>query len=206
MCVDYRGFNKVTIMNRNPLPLMYELRHRVGGSTIFTKLNLKSGYNLIWIKESDEEKTVFRMRYGHFEYLVMSFGLATELATFQNIMNEILNDMIDFGVVIYMDDILIYSENEANHIALVKRVLSRLLEQKLAIAPDKCEWQKSRIDSLGYIISANSVEMDQEKIKTVLGWDAPETIKDIQSFLGFANFYWRCIEGYSALTRPLTDL
>ena len=114
--------------------------------------------------------------------------------------------MIDLGVVIYLDDILIYSENEADHIALVKRVLSRLQEYKLAIAPEKCEWHKFKVNFLGYIISADGVEMDQEKIKTVLEWDAPETVKDIQSFLGFANFYRRFIEGYSKLTRPLTDL
>ena len=120
--------------------------------------------------------------------------------------NEIFKDMIDLGVVIYLDDILIYSENEADHIALVKRVLSRLQEHKLAIAPEKCEWHKSRVNFLGYIISADGVEMDQEKIKTVLKWDAPETVKDIQSFLGFANFYRRFIEGYSKLTRPLTNL
>ena len=114
--------------------------------------------------------------------------------------------MIDLGVVIYLDDILIYSENKADHIALVKRVLTRLLEHKLAIAPEKCEWHKCKVNFLGYIISTDGVEMDQEKIKTVLEWDAPETVKDIQSFLGFANFYRRFIEGYSKLTRPLTDL
>ena len=185
---------------------MNELRDRVGGSTIFTKLDLKSGYNLIRIKEGDEWKTAFHTRYGHFEYLVMPFGLANAPATFQNMMNVIFKDMIDLGVVIYLDDILIYSENEAEHIALVKRVLSRLQEHKLVIAPEKCEWHKSRVNFLGYIISADGVEMDQEKIKTVLEWDAPETVKDIQSFLGFANFYRRFIDGYSKITCPLTDL
>ena len=145
------------------------------------------------------------MHYGHFEYLVMPFGLANVPAMFQNMKNEIIKDMIDLGVIIYFEDILIYSENEMDHIALVKQVLSRLQEHKLAIAPEKCEWHKSKVNVLGYIISAEGVEMDQEKIKTVLEWDAPETEKDIQSFLGFANFYWRSIEGYSKLTRPLTN-
>ena len=184
---------------------MNELCDHVSGSTIFTKLDFKSGYNLIRIKEGDEWKTAFRTRYGHFEYLVMPFGLANAPATFQKMMNEIFMDMIDFGVVIYLDDILIYSKNEADHIALVKQVRSRLQEHKLAIAPEKCEWHKSRVNFLGYIISADGVEMDQEKIKTVLEWDAPEIVKDIQSFLGFANFYRRFIEGYSKLTRLLTD-
>ena len=206
MCVDYRGLNMETILNRYPLPLMNELRDRVGGSTIFTKLNLKSGYNLIRIKEGDEWKTAFRTRYGHFEYLVMPFGLANAPATFQNMMNEIFKDMSDSGVVIYLDDILIYSEYEVDHIALVKRELTRLQEHKPSIAPEKCKWHKSKVNYLGYIISAEGVEMDQEEIKTLLEWNAPETVKDIQSFLGFANFYRRFIEGYYKLTRPLTDL
>ena len=206
LCVDYRGLNKVTILNRYPLPLMNELRDRVRGAKMFTKLDLKAGYNLIRIKEGDEWKTAFRSRYGHFEYLVMPFGLANAPATFQNMMNEIFKDMIDMGVVIYLDDILIYSENEQDHVALVKRVLDRLQEHQLAIAPEKCEWHRSRVNFLGYIISAKGVEMDQEKIQTVLEWEAPGTVKEVQSFLGFANFYRRFIEGYSKLTRPLTDL
>ena len=120
LCVDYRGRNKVTILNRYPLPLMNELRDRVCGAKIFTKLDLKSGYNLIRIKEGDEWKTAFRTRYGLFEYKVLPFGLANAPATFQNMMNEIFRDMIDLGVVIYLDDILIYSENKQDHVALVK--------------------------------------------------------------------------------------
>ena len=107
LCVDYRGLNRVTIMNRYPLPLMNELRDRVAGSRIFTKIDLKAGYNLIRIKPGDEWKTAFRTRYGHYEYLVMPFGLANAPATFQDMMNEILRDLIDHGVVVYIDDIVI---------------------------------------------------------------------------------------------------
>ena len=160
LCVDYRGLNKVTILNRYPLPLMNQLRDRVDGSTIFTKLDLKSGYNLIRIKEGNKWKRAFSTRYGHFEYLVMPFGLANAPATFQNMMNEIFKDMIDLGVVTYLDDILIYSENEADHIEFVKRELSRLQEHKLANAPKKCQWHNSKVNFLGYIISAEGVEMD----------------------------------------------
>ena len=126
LCVDYRGLNKVTIINQYLLPLMNELRDHVRGAKIFTKLDLKSRYNLIRIKEGDEWKTAFRMRYGLFEYKVMPFGLANAPATFQNMMNEVFRDMIDLGVVIFLDDILIYSENEQDHIALVKRVREHL--------------------------------------------------------------------------------
>ena len=168
LCVDYRGLNKVTILNQYPLPLMNELRNPVRVAKIFTKLDLKSRYNLICIKEVDKWKTAFRTRYGLFEYKVMPFGLAYAPATFQNMMNEILRDMIDLGVVIYLDDILIYSENKQDHVALVKRVLECHQDHQLAIAPDKCEWHRSGVNFLGYIISPEAVEMGQEKIRTVV--------------------------------------
>ena len=206
LCVDYRGQNKVTILNQYPLALMNELGDRVRGAKIFTNLDLKSAYNLIWIKEGDEWKTAFRTRYGLFEYRVIPFGLANAPTMFQNMMNEIFRDMIDLGVVIYLDDILIYSANEQEHVALVKRVLEHLQEQQLANAPDKCEWHRSRVNYLGYIISPEGMEMDQEKIRTVVEWEAPDSVKGVQSFLGFANFYRRFIDGYSKLTCPLTDL
>ena len=204
--VDYKGLNKGTILNRYPYPLMNELRDRVCGAKIFTKLDLKSGYNPIRSKEGDEWKTAFRTYYGLFEYKVIPFGLANAPATFQNMMNEIFRDMIDLGVVIYLEDILIYSENEQDHIALVKRVLEHLQEQQLAIAPDKCEWHRSRVNFLGYIISPEGVEMDQVKIRTVVEWEAQDLVTGVQSFLGFANFEQQFIEGYSKLNRPLTDL
>ena len=170
---------------RYPLPLMNELRDRVCVAKIFTKLDLKSGYNIIQIKEGYEWKTAFRMCYGLFEYKVMPFGLANAPAMFQNMMNEIFSrDVIDLGVVIYLDDILKYSENEQDHVALVKQVLERLQEHQLAIAPKKCEWHRSRVNFLGYIISPEGVEMNQEKIRTVVEWEAPDSVKGVQSFWG----------------------
>ena len=125
---------------------------------------------------------------------------------FQNMMSEIFRDMIDLGIVFYLNDIHTYSENEQDQVALVKRVLERLQEHQLAIALDKCKWHRSKVNFLGYIISTEGVEMDQERIRTVVEWEAPDSVKGVQSFLGFANFYRRFIEGYSKLTRPLTDL
>ena len=206
LCVDYRGLNKVTILNQYPLLLMNELRDHVSGANIFTMLDLKSGYNHIRIKEGDKWKTAIRMHYGLFEYEVMPFRLANAPAMFQNMMNDIFRDMIDLGVVIYLDDILIYSETKQDYVALVKRLLERLQEHQLAISPYKCEWHRSRVNLLGYIISPEGVEMDQEKIRTVIEWEAPDSVKGVQSFLGFANFYRRYIEGYSKLPRLLTDL
>ena len=206
LCVDYKVLNKVTILNRYPLSLINELCDHVCGANISTKLDLKSRYNLIRIKGGDEWKTAFCMHYGLFKYIVLPLGLANAPATFQNMMNEIFRNMIDLGVVIYLDDIFIYSENEQDQVALVKRVLEPLPEHQLSITPDRCNWHRSRVNFLGYIISPDALEIDQEKIRTVVEWEALDSVKGVQSFLGFVNFYRRIIEGYSKFTRPLTDL
>ena len=136
----------------------------------------------------------------------MPFGHTNASATFQNMMNEIFRDMIDLGIVIYLDDIHIYSENECDNIALVKRVLERFQEHQLAIVPENYKWHRSRVNFLDYIISPEGVEMDQEKIRTVVEWEAPDLVKGVQSFLEFAIFYQRFVEGYSMLTHLLTNL
>jgi hypothetical protein len=205
MCVEYRGLNKVSIMNRYPLPLMNELRDRVQGSRWFSKIDLKGAYNLVRIKKGDEWKTAFRTRYGHYEYLVMPFGLANAPATFQAMMQEILRDLLDHGVVVYIDDILIYSESESQHELLVSEVLRRLQEHGLAGAIDKSEFHKSSVEFLGYIIMADGVAMSEEKLLAIREWAEPKNVKDVQSFIGFANFYRRFIEGFSRVCKPLTD-
>ena len=205
LVVDYRGLNKATVLNRYPLPLMSELRDRIVGAKIFTLIDLKSGYNLVRIKEGDEWKTAFRTRYGHYEFLVMPFGLANAPATFQNMMNDIFRDLLDHGVLVYIDDILIYSETEEEHERLVLEVLKRLKENQLAAAVDKCYWHKASVEYLGYIISGDGISMSSEKVQTVLNWQSPKCVRDVQSFLGFANFYRRFIEGFSKICRPMTD-
>jgi len=174
---------------------MNELRDRVQGVKIFTKIDLKWGYNLIHIKEGDEWKTAFRTRYGLYEYLVMPFGLANAPATFQNMINEVLRDLIDQGVVAYMDDILIYSPTEDEHVHIVMSILRLLQENGLAVAPEKCEWHTSKVEFLGYIISADGVSMAEDNVQTLLEWAPPMNVTAVQSFLGFANFYRRFIGG-----------
>jgi hypothetical protein len=168
LCVDYRGLNRVTILNRYPLPLMNELRDRVEGSQVFTKIDLKSGYNLVRIRAGDEWKTAFRTRYGHFEYLVMPFGLANAPATFQNMVHDIFKDLLDQGVVAYIDDILIYARTLEEHRRLVAEVLRRLREWNLAAAIDKCQFHVREVEFLGYIVSADGVAMAEDKIQAVL--------------------------------------
>ena len=204
--MDYRWLNKVTILNRYPPPHLNELHDIVRGAKIFTKLDLKAGYNLNRIKKGDEWKTTFRSQYGQYEYTVIAFGLANVPPTFQHMMNEIFKNMIDHRVVIYLDNILIYSKSEEDHFALTKKVLERLQEQQLALSLEKCEWYIFKVNFFGYIISENGIEIDQEKIRTVLESKETATVKEVQSFLGFANFYCCYIPGYSKLTRSLTDL
>jgi len=189
LCVDYRGLNKITIPNRYPLPLMQELQDHVQGAQWFTKLDLKNGFNLIRIRQGDEWKTAFRTRYGLFEFKVMPFGLTNAPSTFQDMMNHVLSDVLDIGVLAYMDDILIYAKEEEEHDRLVKEVLERLQKNGLAVSPEKCVWKEQEVEFLGYIIGRNGVRMSEGKIKTVLDWETPRSLTEVQSFLGFANFY-----------------
>ena len=180
---------------------MDELRERVQGATIFSKIDLKSGFNLIRIRAGDEWKSAFRTRYRHFEYLVMPFAMANAPATFQNMINPIFRDLLDRGLVIYMDDMMMYSAEIEEHRELMLEVLRRLKENNLTAAVDKCYFHKREIEFLGHTISANGVEMWDDKIETILVWKRPENVKDVQRFMGFANFYRRFIQDFS-----ITDL
>jgi len=141
LCVDYRGLNSITVPNRYPLPLMQELQDRVQGAQWFTKMDLKNGFNLIRIREGDEWKTAFRTRYGLYEFQVMPFGLTNAPSTFQDMMNHVLSDLLDVGVLVYMDDILVYAKTWEEHDHLVKEVLQRLQKNGLAVVPEKCVWR-----------------------------------------------------------------
>ena len=206
LCVNYRGLNKITVKNWYLLPLMDEMRDRVYGSKIFTKIDLKAGYNLIRIKEGDEWKTAFRTRYGHFEYLVMPMGLTNAPATFQAFMNNILREFLDQGVIVYLDDILIYSRNEEEHEALVEKVLQRLVDNDLAAEIDKCAFHTREVDFLGYLLSPEGIAMTDETIRTIQEWESPKSAKDVQVFMGFANFYRRFIRNFSGICKPITDM
>ena len=206
LCVDYRALNHVTIENRYPLPLMNGLRDRVAGAKLLTKLDLREGYYLIRINEGNKWKTAFRTRYGHFEYTVMPFGLAFAPATFQNMMNEVLGGFLDQEVVVYIDDVLTYSENVEQHIELDKKVLKKLAEYNLAVATHKSIFHVPEVEFLGYIFNETGVTMSERKVEAVKNWEIPKSVKDIQRFLGFANFYRRFIKGFSGIGRPITNL
>jgi len=168
LCVDYRGLNSITVPNRYPLPLLQELQDRVQGAQWFTKMDLKSRFNLIRIKEGDKWKTAFRTRYGLYEFQVMPFGLTNAPSTFQDMMNHVLSDLLDVGVLAYMDDILVYAKTLEEHDHLVKEVLQRLQKNGLAVAPEKCVWRAQEVEFLGYVIGRNGIEMAKNKVEAVL--------------------------------------
>ena len=206
LCVDYRGLNRVTKKNRHPLPLISETLDRLCGAKVFTKFDLKDAYHRIRIKEGDEWKTAFRTRYGHFEYMVMPFGLANAPATFQAYINKALRGYADIFCVVYLDDILIYSETPELHREHVRKVLERLRQFQLYANLKKCVFSTTQVEFLGFIVSTAGVAMDQRRVTTITEWPTPKTFRDIQVFLGFCNFYRRFIHRYSKIASPLTSL
>jgi len=206
MCVDYRGLNKVTKKNRYPLPLISGLLEQLGRARIFTKIDLRGAYNLVRIKEGDEWKTAFRTRYGHFEYNVMPFGLTNAPAVFQHMMNDIFREYLDDFVVIYLDDILIFSKNEKEHEKHVRLVFEKLRERGLYAKLEKCQFHQKEMEFLGFIATTEGLKMDPKKVEAIVSWEVPKTVRDVQCFLGFANFYRIFIKNYSQVAAPLTRL
>lgn len=204
---DYRKLNAMTIKNEYPLPLISELIHSLRGARYFTKLDVRWGFNNVRIKEGDEWKAAFRTNRGLFEPLVMFFGLTNSPSTFQTMMNDIFHDLIlDGKLVVYMDDILVYSKTREENRRITRLVLDRLRRHKLYLNLPKCEFEQEKIEYLGLIVSHNQVEMSPTKVEGVSKWPKPETVKDVQSFLGFTNFYHRFIEHYAHIARPLHNL
>ncbi|OBS15594.1 hypothetical protein FPOA_20713 [Fusarium poae] len=206
LVVDYRRLNALTIKDRTPLPLITELKDRLQGKQVFTALDLKGAYNLIRIKEGDEWKTAFRTKFGLFEYLVMPFGLTNAPATFQRMINNVLRQYLDVFVVCYLDDILIFSDNDEEHKEHVHKVLKALQDANLLVEPEKSHFHVTEVDFLGHTISPGEIRMDRKKIAAVRDWPIPTTVKEVQSFLGFANYYRRFIRDFSKIANPLTEL
>ncbi|KAJ1576444.1 hypothetical protein NDA12_004981 [Ustilago hordei] len=206
LCVDYRGLNEITVKNRAPLPLIEEQLFLLRKARIYTKLDLRAAYNLIWIAKGDEWKTAFGTQLGLYEYLVMPFGLANAPAHFQSFINDIFRDIIGIYVVVYLDDFLIFSDTEEAHVKHVTEVLTCLRSNRLFAKLSKCEFHTKTVKFLGYIIKPMGIEMDPEKVCTVKEWPMPESIHDIQRFLGFANFYRRFIAHFARIAKPLTAL
>ena len=206
LVVDYRKLNEITKSDQFPMPLQSDLLEKLKDAKIFTKMDIRWGFNNIRIKEGDEWKTAFRTKEGLFEYLVMPFGVKNGPATFQRFMNEIFHDLIDICVVVYMDDILIYSANREEHTAHVLEVLKRLKENNLFLKPHKCNFYTTTTSFIGIVVTPEGISMEKEKIKAIEEWKEPTKIKELQSFLGFANFYRRFVRDFSTIAKPLTSL
>lgn len=205
--MDYRELNKITVKNRYPIPRIADLIDSLSQASIFTKIDLRWGYNNVRIREGDEWKTAFITKRGLFEATVMYFGFSNAPGTFQAMMNTILSDLIRKGqVMVYLDDILIFGNDKKEHRKLVREVLQRLKDNDLYAKAEKCFFEKSSIDYLGMIISKGHVEMDPKKVSGVLEWPVPAKVKHVQAFLGFANFYRRFIKDFAKIVRPLTEL
>ena len=198
--------NRITKKDHYPLPLISDLLDTSGRAQIYTKIDLQHAYHLVRIAEGDEWKTAFRTRYGSFEWLVMPFGLTNAPAAFQRFMNDVFSDMLDVCVIVYLDDILIYSDNPELHRKHVREVLRRLRENGLYAGANKCNFHEDTVEYLGYILSPTGLTMDPVKVQTIQDWPEPRKVKDVQSFLGFANFYRRFIHEYSEIVVPLTRL
>ena len=203
MCVDYRALNEVTIKNKYPLPRIDDLFGQLQGSQV---IDLRSGYHQMKIRPSDIPKTAFISKYGLYEYTVMSFGLTNTPAYFMNLMNMVFRDFLDKFVVVFIDDILIYSKTEEEHEQHLRLVLQRLQEHQLYAKLSKCEFWIDEVPFLGHIISKGGILEDPSKVQEVLDWEVPETQKKFYGFLGLAGYYPRFIENFSKISKPLTSL
>ncbi|GJP84276.1 hypothetical protein CLOP_g14339 [Closterium sp. NIES-67] len=206
MCTDYRALNRVTIKSRYPIPRTDELIDNLRGARYFSKIDLRGGYHQIRVFADDCHKTAFRTRYGSYEYTVMPFGLTNAPSTFQLTMNRVFRDLLDKCVIIYLDDILIYSKTREQHLKDLEAVFQRLQQHRLITKGSKCEFLKQELEFLGHVISMEGIRIDPKKLRAIQEWQAPTNLQQLQSFLGFVNYVRRFIPNMAGLTGPLTDL
>jgi len=203
LCADYRAPNEVTKKDQNPLPLISEALDRLGGAKYFTKLDIKDAYHNIRIREGLEWKTTFSTKLETYEYLVMPFGLCNAPAAFQRWINEVLMEHIDICYIIYLDHVLIYSNTLQQHRKDVSKILEAIRKSGIKVKLSKCEFHQNETEYLGFIIGQEGVKTDPVKTHAIWDWTTPKTIKEIQCFRGFCNFYRRFIEWFSRTARPL---
>jgi hypothetical protein len=206
MCIDYRSLNEVTIKNKYPLPRIDDLFDQLQGAMYFSKIDLRSGYHQLRIKEADIQKTAFVTRYGQYEFTTMPFGLTNAPTFFMNLMNKVFMEELDKFVVDFIDDILIYSKNREDHERHLRIVLGRLSAHQLYAKLSKCEFWLEKIAFLRHIFTAEGIEVDPSKVEAVSKWKQPSNVSEVQSFLGMVGYYRRFIKGFSSIARPMTEL
>ena len=204
LCIDYRQLNQVTIKNKYPLPRIDDLFDQLQGAQVFSKIDLRSGYYQLKIKEEDISKTAFRTRYGHYEFLVMPFGLTNAPAAFMELMNRIFQPLLDDSVIVFIDDILVYSRSNQEHEEHLRNVLSILREKKLYAKFSKCEFWLNEVAFLGHVISGKAISVDPRKVEAVVKWEVPTNVTEVRNFLGMAGYYRRFVEGFSRIAQSHT--
>lgn len=206
LCVDYRALNQVTIKNKYPLPRIDALFDQLRGAKVFSKIDLQSGYHQLRIKEEDIEKTAFNTRYGHYEYVVMSFGLTNAPAVFMEAMNRMLHEYLDVFVVVFIDDILVYSKSEEEHKVHLSLVLDALRKNKFYAKLKKCAFWLSEVSFLGHVINQHGIKVDTKNVASVVEWQRPTNVTEVRSFLGLAGYYRCFVQGFSIVAKPMTNL
>ena len=206
MCIDCRAVNKITVKYRYPIPRLDDMLDMLFGAVVFTKIDLKSGYHQIRIREDDEWKTAFKTKFGLYEWLVMPFGLTNAPSTFMRLMNHVLREFIGKFVVVYFDDILIYSRSVDEHYEHVRLVLVTLRNEHLSANLKKCDFCMKELVFLGFVVSSRGIEVDKEKIKAIVEWPTPKNANEVRSFHGLASFYRRFVKDFSTIASPLNEI
>ncbi|GJW84052.1 putative reverse transcriptase domain-containing protein [Tanacetum coccineum] len=206
MCIDYRELNKLTVKNRYPLPRIDDLFDQLQGSSVYSKIDLRSGYHQLRVREEDIPKTAFRTRYGHYEFQVMPFGLTNAPAVFMDLMNRVCKPHLDKFVIVFIDDILIYSKSKQEHEKHLKIILDLLKKEELYAKFSKCEFWIPKVQFLGHVIDSEGIHVDPAKIESIKDWTSPKSPTEIRQFLGLAGYYRRFIEGFSKIAKPMTKL
>ncbi|GJU13068.1 putative reverse transcriptase domain-containing protein [Tanacetum coccineum] len=206
MCIDYHELNKLTVKNRYPLPRIDDLFDQLQGSSVYSKIDLRSGYHQLRVRDEDIPKTAFRTRYGHYEFQVMPFGLTNAPAVFMDLMNRVCRPYLDKFVIVFIDDILIYSKTKEEHDAHLRLILELLKKEELYAKFSKCDFWLSKVQFLGHVIDSEGIHVDPAKIESIKDWESPKTPTEIRQFLGLAGYYRRFIEGFSKIAKPMTKL
>ena len=205
LCVDYRQLNKMIVKNKYPLHMIDDLFDQLKGANIFSKIDLQSGYHQLRIKDADVHKTMFRTWYGHYKFLVMLFGLTNAPTAFMDLMNCVFRPYVDQFVMVFIDDILVYSKDRDDHDTHLQVVLETLRKEQLYAKLSKCEFWLREVSFLGHIISKEGILVDLKKIEVIIEWKPSRNVTGVHSFLGLAGYYKRFIKGFSMTATPMTN-